>query len=249
MPVVLRFHDCTAPFDFGPEWYDNKLTGQAADTVMVTAGGEVTGINAQLGEGFTLTGTVTEELTGTAAPGACVTVYNVNGSSVDSDNANSSGVFVITGLDPQEYEMRISDCTSGQARWKTEWWQNATSRDGADPVDLSTGGPAGGFNPVVTPIGDIKGKVTKQSGGGSLSGVKVRAYQGQDVVKSIKTSGNGKYTLDNIQAGTYDISFTKSGYTTEWYKGVTARASATDVTVSRGAVKSDINASMQKQGR
>ena len=246
--VVLRFHDCTAPFDFGPEWYDNQLTGQAADTVMVTAGGEVTGINAQLGEGFTLTGTVTEELTGAAAPGACVTVFDVNGSSVDSDNANSSGVFVITGLDPQEYEMRISDCTSGQARWKTEWWQNATSRDGADPVDLSTGGPAGGFNPVVTPIGDIKGKVTKQSGGGSLSGVKVRAYQGQDVVKSIKTSGNGKYTLDNIQAGTYDISFTKAGYTTEWYKGVTARTGATEVTVSRGAVKSDINASMQKPG-
>ena len=48
-PVVLRFHDCTAPFDYGPEWYDNKLTGQAADTVTVTAGGEVTGIDAQLG--------------------------------------------------------------------------------------------------------------------------------------------------------------------------------------------------------
>ncbi len=143
--------------------------------------------------------------------------------------------------------MRISDCTSGQARWKTEWWQNATSRDSALPVDLSTGGPAGGFNPVVTPIGDIKGKVTKQSGGGSLSGVKVRAYQGQDVVKSIKTSGNGKYTLDNIQAGTYDISFTKSGYTTEWYKGVTVRASASDVTVSRGEVQKNINASMQKK--
>ncbi len=245
--VVLRFHDCTAPFDFGPEWYDNKLTGQAADTVTVTAGGEVTGIDAQLGEGFTLTGTVTEELTGNVANGACVTVYSVGGSKIDSDTANGSGVFVITGLDPQNYEMRISDCTDGQPRWKTEWWQDASGRDNAELVDLSTGGPAGGFNPVVTPIGDIKGKVTKQSGGGSLSGVKVRAYQGQDVVKSIKTSGNGKYKLDNIQAGTYDISFTKSGYTTEWYKGVTVRASATDVTVSRGAIKSKINASMQKK--
>ena len=91
--------------------------------------------------------------------------------------------------------------------------------------------------------------MTKQSGGANLSGVKVRAYQGQDVVKSIKTGGNGKYRLNNIQAGTYDVSFTKSGYTTEWYNGVTVRASATDVTVSRGAIKSKINASMQKKQR
>jgi hypothetical protein len=246
--VVLRFHDCTAPFDFGPEWYNNKLTGLEANTVTVTAGGQVTGVNAQLGEGFTLTGTVTEELTGNEANGACVTVYNVGGSKIDSDNANSSGVFVITGLDPQEYEMRISDCTDGQPRWKTEWWENASTRDGADEVDLSTGGPAGGFNPVVTPIGDIKGKVTKQSGGGSLSGVKVRAYQGNTVVKSIETGGNGKYKLNDIPKGTYDIKFTKSGYTTEWYNGDTVRASANEVTLSRGEVETGINASMQKTG-
>ncbi len=214
----------------------------------VTAGGEVTGIDAELGEGFTLTGTVTEELTGNVAKGACVTVYNVGGSKVDSDNANGSGVFVIKGLDPQEYEMRISDCSSGQPRWKKEWWQDSNGRGGALAVDLSTGGPAGGYNVVVTPIGDIKGKVIKQGGGGALRGVKVRAYQGQDVVKSIKTSGNGKYRLNNIQTGTYDIKFTKSGYKAEWYKNVTVRASAKDVTVNRGAVKSKVNAWMQKKG-
>ena len=43
---------------------------------------------------------------------AC-TVYSVgdvNGST-STPTTGQRGVFVITGLDPQEYEMRISDCT------------------------------------------------------------------------------------------------------------------------------------------
>jgi len=58
--------------------------------------------------------------------------------------------------------------------------------------------------------GGIKGKV-RTTRGDSISGVTITARQNGEDVKSVTSDGNGKFVLENLKTGIYNIVFTKSG--------------------------------------
>jgi hypothetical protein len=59
--------------------------------------------------------------------------------------------------------------------------------------------------------GGIKGKV-RTTGGDGISGVKIIARQNGEDVKSVSSDTNGKFVLENLKTGIYNIVFTKNGY-------------------------------------
>jgi hypothetical protein len=59
--------------------------------------------------------------------------------------------------------------------------------------------------------GGIKGKVRTMRGD-AISGVKITARQNGEDVKSVSSDGNGKFVLENLKTGIYNIVFTKNGY-------------------------------------
>ena len=59
--------------------------------------------------------------------------------------------------------------------------------------------------------GGIKGKV-RTTRGDSISGVKITARQNGEDVKSVSSDSNGKFVLENLKTGIYNIVFTKNGY-------------------------------------
>ncbi len=58
--------------------------------------------------------------------------------------------------------------------------------------------------------GGIKGKVRTMRGDG-ISGVTITARQNGEDVKSVTSGNGGKFVLENLKAGIYNIVFTKSG--------------------------------------
>lgn len=59
--------------------------------------------------------------------------------------------------------------------------------------------------------GGIKGKVRTTRGDG-ISGVTITARQNGEDVKSVSSDKNGKFVLENLKAGIYNIVFTKNGF-------------------------------------
>jgi 5-hydroxyisourate hydrolase-like protein (transthyretin family) len=59
--------------------------------------------------------------------------------------------------------------------------------------------------------GGIKGKVRTTRGDG-ISGVTISARQNGEDIKTITTDGGGKFVLENLKTGIYNIVFTKNGY-------------------------------------
>ncbi len=59
--------------------------------------------------------------------------------------------------------------------------------------------------------GGIKGKVRTTRGDG-ISGVTITARQNGGDIKSVTSDGNGKFVLENLKTGIYNIVFTKNGY-------------------------------------
>lgn len=65
-----------------------------------------------------------------------------------------------------------------------------------------------------------------------------------------ETGRAGRYLISDVPPGSYLIQFTSgfgaSGYATRWWKDATSRASATRITVTPGAVISDISAALTR---
>jgi hypothetical protein len=67
------------------------------------------------------------------------------------------------------------------------------------------------FTAFAQDTGGIKGKVRTTRGDG-ISGVKITARQNGEDVKSVSSDGSGKFVLENLKTGIYNIVFTKNGY-------------------------------------
>jgi VCBS repeat-containing protein len=103
--------------------------------------------------------------------------------------------------------------------------------------------------------GVIRGKVTGD-GNVALANVIVRAYVKEDFMGIIQwtyagqvtTNGTGNYTISNLNAGTYHISFNEvfpvPGYFAEFYNNAADHVSATDIPLAAGATVSNINAKL-----
>lgn len=59
--------------------------------------------------------------------------------------------------------------------------------------------------------GGIKGKV-RSTGGAGISGVTIVARQNGEDVKSVASDDKGKFVLDNLKTGIYNVVFTKDGF-------------------------------------
>ncbi len=59
--------------------------------------------------------------------------------------------------------------------------------------------------------GGIKGKV-RTTRGDAISGVTITARQNGEDVKTVTSDSGGKFVLDNLKTGIYNVVFTKNGY-------------------------------------
>jgi hypothetical protein len=237
------------------QWYNNAATEAAATAVTVTSNATTTGINDAMsgasGE-TTVSGTITGP--GSSPLGqVCVFAYPT-GSTVPlgSTFTASDGTYTLY-LAPGSYDIKFGTavetnqgCGVTSGNYATQWYQNASSQSTATTVTVTGGTPVTGVNDQLASGGTITGTVT--ASGAPLGGVCVNAFLGASSVQSASTTTapNGTYSLVGLAAGSYDVQFVGScavsgSYATQWYDNVTARASATAVTVTVGGTSPGVN--------
>ena len=243
--VYLVNFDPPAPY--APEYFDDARSYLSATPVTVSAGAVTSGIDAVLGLGGSIVGTVTDEASSPIA-GVNVTSCPSVGGFCGSALTGTDGFYEIDGLQPGDYSLGFVP----PSPYAWEYFENAPNSGSATPVTVSAGAVTSGINAVLGLGGSIAGIVT-DSGGAGIAGVNINVfvagsgqYQGGGL-----TLPDGSYQIGGLPPGDYVVAFVGpfgSPYTSEFFDDSPTFDLATPVTVSADAVTSGIGAVLELAG-
>ena len=190
------------------EWYDNAEDPFAATGVAVATGAVVTGIDAQLTEHGTISGTVTD------ANGDPVEGIQVSAGDFSS-STTSDGSYLITVLFPGSYTVAFRDVDD--RGYAAEWYDDANNEGSATPVEVDAGEAVVGIDAQLAEGGSISGRVTDESGD-PLAGITamVGGWHDQRAV----TGADGSYQIRGLAADSHTVQFQdfqNRGYLSEWF--------------------------------
>jgi len=182
------------------------IAQSTAQPVALGAGAAVTGINAALIAGGSISGTVTDAADPSGLAGVCVTALSADGGTGSGTATTADdGTYTITNLPPDSYTVEF-DPTCGGSIESTDAPQSTPS-----PVTVSAGNTASGVNAVLAEYGSITGEVTDPDNPGGVAGVCVYAFSGSGGVSgSTTTDSSGSYTIGQLPPGSYTVQFDPS---------------------------------------
>ena len=265
----VMFSNCSnGSLNYEAQWYNGTSSGTSsqANATSVTVGSTpVTGINASLAAGETISGTVTDS-SGSTIKGICVMAVSTSsgpgtpGQSYGSQTS-SGGTYTIGGIASGSYDVMFSNCSNGSLNYEAQWYNGTSSgtssQANATSVTVSPT-PVINIDASMAAGETISGTVTDASGTTGIQGICVVAVPastgsgtpGQSY--GTQTSSGGTYTIAGVVPGSYDVLFSNCSngslnYQTQWYStsspGTSSQANATSVTVSLTPVI-NIDASM-----
>jgi thermolysin len=236
----VEFTDMSGGY-FG-EFYNDKPSFDSADTIAVAPGTAVTGKNAVLSRGGSISGTVTDEA---GAPVAGVQVWsckqNAGGGCTwySYTQTNADGSYTLGGLEGGDYKVEFGY----ESNYIVQYYDNKPDMGTADPISVGPGAQITGKDAVLVARGSggsISGTVT--NGAGPLESIYVGVHEpdgngGWVGAGSTVTNADGTYTLSSLAAGDYRIEFYDFNgiYVREYYNDKVNIDIADTVSVGPGA--------------
>ena len=244
----VSFQDCDgdAP-DYLSEYYDDEAEWSSADLVTVPEGAEVTGIDAVLGLGGSISGVVTDEQ-GNPAAEVCVTAYTGNGDWAGQGVTDDSGSYRIRRLRDADHQVRFRP-GCGEAQLLDEWYDDQPSRRYSDPVGVRSGEETTGVDAVLSEGGSVSGRVTDEAGE-PLEGICVYVDSDYGDYSSVTTGPDGGYRVAGLTGAPHFVSFSDCAgdvFLGEWYDDGDYRT-ANPVPVRHGVETSGIDAALAVGG-
>ncbi|MCU0777853.1 MAG: carboxypeptidase regulatory-like domain-containing protein [Akkermansiaceae bacterium] len=238
------------------ESYNNKATFDLADSLAVSAGAVLSGINASLAVASRIDGTVTEEGTGTPLANVSVFAYRVNPGNnfqyVASAMTNTNGNYSVGGLSAGTY--RIEFFEEGGLHLG-EVYQNAADLAGGTDIPVAAAATTPGIDAALAAGGRISGVVSSAVNAQPLEGIDVSFYRfdgaGWPYQGYATTDSSGSYASAAMPAGQYRVEFydTASQHRSEYYDNVTEFGDAASVTVNLLQTTGSINAALSLSGQ
>lgn len=240
----LKFN---APYgeNFLSEWYADKASFAEADPIsIVSTGQEITGIDAVLRSGASISGLITDT-EGTPLKFVTVWLKNSNGTTAASTSTNSLGQYQILGLPAGSYRIRFGD-SSGE--YLPEWYENQPSEIGAKIVSLADGQHLI-IDATLEKAGSISGRLTDKFGnpigGGFVYATQDGAFKSYGAVSQT----NGVFSVTGLPSGAYKVRFSATGYDEEWFNDKPDFAQADPITVTEGQQVTGIEAALELTNR
>ncbi|MDI3212900.1 carboxypeptidase-like regulatory domain-containing protein [Arthrobacter sp. AL12] len=220
------------------QWYNNAPHGSAAEVVTVTDSQQLTGINATLVKGGTISGTL-------AAP-SWVTLTDTkvydNGVSGGWPVA-ADGTYKIVGLRAGSHLLWFSGDGHAMARY----YDNAPTAETATAIAVTDGQDVTGVNSTLRKGASISGTVTAPAGV-TLTDTRVevtvpgeRGWTGHTTV-----AADGSYHIIGLAPGEYNVNFSVSGALGQWYSSATSWRTAKAISVAEGQDVTGIDAALVK---
>ena len=235
-PVKVFFNASTAAGNYVSEYYPDKLLIGEADPVLVQAGQNTSGIDAQLAVGGTITGRVTDT-NGKALSGISVMCIDIDTDRYNGATTDANGNYTIRNVFPDDYKLRFRPNTGNLA---VEWYNNATSFTAGTIVPVAAGQTITDINAQLADNGGfISGKVTVDGSIG-IENVRILVYDSakKAVISSGMTGPDGSYSVPRIptcQAKVFfDADLGYLNYASEYYNDQSLFDNATPVPATLG---------------
>lgn len=199
-----------------PRYYD--ADGHWPPDPVTVGGSLLTGIDALLPEGGSVSGQVTEELAG--KPLAGVLVCAGRGWEEREPRCiptDVDGRYEIVGLQTDIYTLTFNPEFNG-LQYFGERYDDQRVGNGhiQQPVSVSAGSLTAGIDAALTPAAEIRGVVSAAANGAPLSNILVciappdsffETSAFSEEAKCSRTSGSGAYSIKNIEGGEYKVAF------------------------------------------
>ena len=219
------------------QWYSNKADLASATAVTVTSASTTSGISVALARGGSLTGKVTDSVTGAGIPGVYVNLVDAgSGSSLNGTSTDNSGVYSFSGL-AGNFKLVFSG-----AGYLTRWYGGKADQAAASVVSVTAPNLSAGVDVVLAKGASISGKVTDSVGGAGLSGARVfiENVTSRNVTLAF-ADNSGAYSITGLSTGSYRLRFSSDGYVDQWYGGAADLAGAVAVLATAPNQTSGIN--------
>lgn len=241
--IIFRTYGNT---DYQSQWYNNKPDKLTATTVTVTDSSTTTGINASLQRGGKITGTVSDNVSGSGISGIDVNALDtISGTWINSGYTDSSGTYSISGLTTGSYQLRFSG-----ADYVAQWYGGKIDQTDATIVTVNAPNTTAGINMTMVKGGIITGIVTDSTTGAGVQNADVTVYDSVtgSWVGYDNTDDTGTYRIPNLASGNYTIRVSKNGFIQQWYGGAAEQTDASAITVTAPETTTDINVELAMGG-
>jgi cell division septation protein DedD len=227
-----------SPTDNYPsQWWDNKPTWAAADSIMVVGGQDSNGKNVILSSGASISGTIRDSSGVPITSGGSVYVYDATSQYsgfYPSGTIQSDGTFSVQGLPAGSYKLQFSPGGS----FISQWWNNKGSYAAADAITVTDGQSMTNKDVEVTAGATISGTIRDSVGNTITGGGYVYAWPTGSSSGSIPMApiqDNGTYLLQSLPTGSYKLEFRPSGnYVGQWWNNKTSLDSSDVLTLVAG---------------
>ena len=242
------------------QYYDHASSWFDADSVSVSEGATTSGIDADLKEAGSISGTVTAADGGEPIEGITVCAEeSFNSHCVDT---GADGTYTIDGLGAGEYGVSFrgfyAENGSGEfepLNYVRQYYDGKSSAEDADRVAVVAGQDTSGIDAALEEGAEIAGTVSAASDGEPAEGVEVCLYlAATGAYRGCTSTGpDGNYLLFGLPGGNYKVGFAvesfNSPYTPQYYDGKSTLAAAEVVALATGSRTSGIDAEMHEAGK
>jgi hypothetical protein len=247
---VQFFSDTTG---YVGQYYNNKegYNSSLADSVTVAVGSIVSGVNAILTLGSTISGRVIDS-NGIGISGISINLNYSAGAAYISAITDATGNYSLPGVQSGSYKIIFNPDGSGVGKYFARRVYGsaggALDFNHASIITVTAPTAVTGINITLPPAGAISGTVTNSSGTG-VSGVLVVPYYSTTTTEAwnmrVTTDPSGSYTIGGLDPGNYVIRFNDT-QTLEgiFYSAKTTPFVADQVIVSAGTTTSAVNSSL-----
>ncbi len=265
LPTGTYYAVTVNSFGYYDELYENlPCTGQCDLTVgtpiAVTAGSTTADIDFALDPGNTISGTITDNSTGTGLGNFRIDIYDLGAAWVTKGYTDSAGGYTTRGGLPTGNYYVVSLNVSG---YYDELYEDLPCTGACDvtlgtPVAVVEGSQTAGIDFALDPGGgNISGTITDSGTGKRLSGLEVDIYDsnGQWITRSALLGPGDYTTLGGLPTGAYYARTSNSiGYLDKLYddfpceSGNCDPTTGTSIVVNAGSTTAGVDFALEAQG-
>ncbi len=252
--VRVQFRDC-ATGDYTTQWYAAASSFNDSTPIVLGAGEQRTGIDAELELGVHVSGHVAD---GAGNPIAGINV-NVNPTGPGNGawgSTDANGDYTTSAVSPGDYRVQFA-ANGPDPAWATRYWDGQDTWNTATILTLapSDAPVRSGIDATLTAAATVTGTVTDAQGQPVVDECVTAVVQtpgGYDGLANANTGSDGTYRLTGLASTSLTVYFQDCnghGYVDQWWNGQPDVSAATFFTPPAGQVTSGIDAQLAAAGR